>query len=83
MYRTVRNFKATYITQAAHNSIAVCCKKISVNGKGGAFDSHPNIFTPYTLESDLVNGREHYISQDGNKAITYNKGWIIQKQEDR
>ena len=53
-------------------------------GRGAARDASPKIFTMYTLQSDLVNGKEHYKSHDGTMAIAYNQEmgiWIVQELE--
>ena len=65
-----------------------CCSSIDVVGKGDALNAHPDIFTTYTLEpGDLINGKKHYTSQDGTKAIAYNEEysgqWLIQAAEKR
>ena len=47
----------------------------------GAKEAHPHIFTTYTIEDDLLNGKVHYTSMDGTQAIAYNNDeriWCIQ-----
>ena len=59
---------------------------MNVVGRGAARDARPEIFTMYTLQSDLVNGKEHYKSHDGTMAIAYNQErgmWLVQKMEQR
>ena len=67
-----------------------CCGTLRVVQKDesdtAARLSQPKIFTNYTIETGLVNGRVHYTSHDGTKAIAYHedKGqWIIQPVERR
>ena len=67
-----------------------CCGTIQVIQKDvsdtAARVYQPNIFTNYTIETGLVNGRVHYTSHDGTKAIAYqeDKGqWLIQPVERR
>ena len=62
-----------------------CCGTIQVIHKDvsdtAARVYQPNIFTNYTIEADLVNGRVHYTSHDGTQAITYDEDhgeWLIQ-----
>ena len=62
------------------------CSAIEVQGGGGAKEKHPEIFTTYTIESDLVNGHSHYTSKDGTMAIAFNKDeneWKIQPVANR
>ena len=63
----------------------MCCEVVNVSGKGDAFDTYSSIFTTYTLESNLVNGKGHYTSKDGTKAIAYieEKGILIIQKEER
>ena len=62
-----------------------CCGTIQVIQKDQSDNAprvfQPNIFTNYTIEADLVNGRVHYTSHDGSQAITYDEDhgeWLIQ-----
>ena len=75
--------RSRYIWKHLRNSVVpVCCEEVSVIGMGDARDLHPNIFTRYFLETGLVNGKEHYTSQDGTIAIAFNQEkrmWVIQK----
>ena len=59
--------------------VSECGPRIEVLGGGAAKQTQSGIFTTYTIEPDLMNGRVHYTSLDGTKAIafgTYN--WHIQ-----
>ena len=70
----------------AVDKICQGCSKIEVQGGGGAKEKHPEIFTTYTIESDLVNGHSHYTSKDGTMAIAFNKDeneWKIQPVANR
>ena len=46
----------------------------------GAQQSLPEYFTTYTLEASLSNGKAHYTSQDGTRAIAYGEygNWELQ-----
>ena len=55
---------------------------------GDAHNADLKIFTTYTLEpDDLINGKQHYTSQDGTTSIAYTKEenglWLIQPAEKR
>ena len=55
-------------------------------GEGDARDARPDIFKIYLIEPDLVNGKVHYTSQDGTKAIAFESSlgeWNIQTAESR
>ena len=53
-------------------------------GYGDVRDLKPSTFTTYTMESDLVNGKVHYTSSSGDKAITYvGSMWRIQSAANR
>ena len=41
----------------------------------GAKDALPNIFTTYQIEENPFNGRVHYTSVDGKRAIAYSETW--------
>ena len=63
-----------------------CCTKIEVIGGGRAKEKQSSIFTIYTIESDLVNGHQHYTSLDGSRAIAFNQDhneWKIQSAANR
>ena len=68
-----------------------CCGTLRVIEKDGSESavgaSLQSIFTNYSVEDDLVNGRVHYISRDGSKAIAYHKDhggqWFIQPADDK
>ena len=65
-------------------SISGCCTEVEVIGYGDVRDVYPNAFTTYTMESDLLNGKVHYTSSGGNKAITYvGSKWLIQSASNR
>ena len=75
------------------NSFAIsykgCCKEFEIIGKGTPKNSLEsrgvNIFTTYKLEPDLVNGKQHYTSQDGTRAISFvnNRIWMVQSASAR
>ena len=47
----------------------------------GVKDAQSVLFTTYRIEEDLLNGRVHYTSKDGKKAIAYATGrWRIQSE---
>ena len=59
-----------------------CCKEIEITGKGTPEYSFNYrqiyIFQNYKLEPDLVNGKQHYTSQDGVRAFYYVDGiWMV------
>ena len=60
--------------------VSECSPRIEVLGGGAAKQTHSGIFTTYTIEGNLVNGRVHYTSTDGTKAIAFdpNGNWNIQ-----
>ena len=50
------------------------------------FNKQPGIFTSYKMEQDPFNGKVHYTSEDGEKAIAYESKrgeWNIQSAEER
>ena len=59
--------------------VSECSPRIEVRGGGAAKQTHSSIFTTYTIEGNLVNGRVHYTSTDGTKAIAFgsNGNWQI------
>ena len=53
-------------------------------GYGDVLDIYPSIFTTYARESDLVNGKVHYTSSGGDRAISYvGSKWLIQSAANR
>ena len=64
--------------------IADCCESVEVYqpdpSVDGAQQSLPEYFTTYTLEASLTNGKAHYTSQDGTRAIAYGEygNWELQ-----
>jgi hypothetical protein len=65
-----------------------CCYKIKVSftkgHAGGAITLHPYMFTIYMMEPGLVNGRNHYTSQDGRFAVSFcGDSWWIQAEDTR
>lgn len=53
-------------------------------GQGNVRDAQQNIFKTYTLEADLLNGKVHYTSKDGDRAIAYDgSSWNIQDASKR
>ena len=53
-------------------------------GYGDVHDVYPSVFTTYTMENDLVNGKGHYTSSGGDRAITYvGSKWLIQSAANR
>ena len=65
--------------------VSECSPRIEVLGGGAAKQTHSGIFTTYTIEPDLMNGRVHYTSLDGTKAIAFggNGVWYIQPVANR
>ena len=52
--------------------------------EGAACNAQSNVFTIYTIESDLLNGKHHYTSRNGAKALAYDSGdWNLQSAEKR
>ena len=50
------------------------------------YNKQPGIFTSYKIEQDPFNGKVHYTSEDGEKAIAYESKrgeWNIQSAEER
>ena len=62
-----------------------CGPRIEVRGGGAAKQTHSGIFTTYTIEGNLENGRVHYTSTDGTKAIAFGGDgfWYIQPAANR
>lgn len=67
-----------------------CCKKVSVEytEKNEAYERQHvfGIYTSYVIEKGMINGRNHYTSEDGTRAITYtscSNKWYIQSDQDR
>ena len=57
--------------------ISGCCAEVEVVGYGEAY--LPSIYTTYTIEDDLLNGKVHYTSTDRAMAIAYfGSSWLIQ-----
>ena len=57
-----------------------CCSEVEIVGYGDARDARPNIFKTYTIENDLLNGKVHYTSKDGDHAIAYvGSSWLAQR----
>ena len=53
-------------------------------GQGNVRDAQQNIFKTYTLEADLLNGKVHYTSKDGDRALAYDgSSWNIQDASKR
>ena len=62
-----------------------CCASVEViqrdKNDSDARLSQPKVFTNFTLEPELLNGRVHYTSHDGAQAIAYHEEhgqWFIQ-----
>ena len=50
------------------------------------YNKQPGIFTSYKIEKDLFNGKVHYTSEVGEKAIAFEskrREWNIQSAEER
>ena len=64
---------------------ADCCESVAViRGVEPITDDEKSIFTIYHIEENLLNGKVHYTSEDGKKAIAYSSGkWRIQPVEDK
>ena len=63
-----------------------CGERVSVEytEKNEAYEIWPQIFTTYLIEKGLINGHNHYTSDDGNLALVYCSGkWIIPPNQDR
>ena len=65
-----------------------CCSRVKVGftrgQRGGAFKLHPYMYTYYRREPGVVNGRNHYTSDDGRFAISYcGDSWWIQREDTR
>ena len=62
-----------------------CCDKIQVVGVGPACNAQSIGFTVFTIESDLLNGKIHYTSRKGDKAVAYDDSgdWNIQSASKR
>ena len=54
-------------------------------GVGPACNAQSNAFTVYTVESDSLNGKVHYTSRNGAKAVAYDTAgdWNIQSADKR
>ena len=61
-----------------------CCNQIEVVGKGLALEQAPgNIFSIYTKQEGLVNGKVHYLAQDVGRVLEYAcQTWKIAYQRD-
>ena len=64
-----------------------CCDNIEViSGNSldvGALQKQPELFTSYSLESKLHNGKAAYVNKDGTKAIAIGHGnWEVQTSYD-
>ena len=61
-----------------------CCESVEVYqpdpSENGALQSQPEYFTTYAIEQSLTNGRAHFTSQDGTRAIAYGEygNWELQ-----
>ena len=52
--------------------------------RGGAWKLHPYIYTFFLMEEGLVNGRNHYTSEDGRFALSFcGDSWWIQADDTR
>ena len=50
----------------------------------GAIKLHPYMFTMFEMDSGLVNGRNHYTSEDGRFAVAFcGDSWWIQREDTR
>ena len=72
------------------DQIKGCCNKLEVvqgqEAITGAKDAQSKIFTTYQIEENPLNGRVHYTSIDGKRAIAWNnedKAWHIGHAESR
>ena len=68
--------------------ISGCCFRVKVGftrgQRGGAFKLHPYMFTYYRMEPGMINGRNHYTSEDGRFAISYcGDSYWIQRADTR
>ena len=66
--------------------VSKCCDEVRVVGQGDVLNAYPKIFTTYKIETNLLNGRVHYTSQDGKLALAFNaahKQWYIQDADIR
>ena len=63
-----------------------CCNRVSVEytEKNEAFERFPSIYTSYVIEKGMINGRNHYTSVDGTRAIVnICNSWNVQDDSDR
>ena len=80
---------STLIDRAIALLFSACCNKIEVRHHKNdtkVFNAHPMIFTTYLIEDGTINGRVHYTSQDGKRAISYchqNRKWVMLASQDR
>ena len=53
--------------------------------KNEAYERHSNIYTSYVIEKGMINGRNHYTSEDGTLALVYASCgvWFIQTDQSR
>ena len=51
------------------------------------FEAQQAIFTNYTIENTMINGKSHYTSDDGTRVLWYNEcpvgQWIVGLPDDR
>ena len=69
-------------------STSGCCYRVKVGftrgQQGGAFKLHPYMFTYYRMEPGMINGRNHYTSEDGRFAVSYcGDSYWIQRADTR
>ena len=74
-------------TKTSINNSSECCNNIEIiqgnSEEMGGLRSQPEIFTSYTLEPELHDGRARYVTQDGTKAIALGHGnWEVQTSYD-
>ena len=63
-----------------------CCSEVDVVGQGAVRDAQSHLYQTYTIEPDLLNGKVHYTSKDGEEAIAYDGSrseWNIQSASKR
>ena len=53
--------------------------------KNEAYETWPQIYTSYFIEKEMINGRNHYTSEDGTLALVYGScgNWLIQTDQYR
>ena len=65
--------------------IAACCKKLLISHNENTDRIGFDIFKAYEIENTTLNGRVHYTSDDGGKAIWYGDCglWVVGPPDNR